>query len=169
MRVVRAIIGALSGYLIFALTGVALGMVSGRNLHAAQPVWFVALTAAYGVLFAGIGGLVASRIAPHRGWAVTGMACLLALGAAVSLVTSPAADAQWSQWVAILLAAPLPGAALHRPRDLNDGPAGRIESPIALNGASPQSCAASLRTVVRSRCWRHLLRRPKLPDSDFSG
>jgi hypothetical protein len=28
MRVVRAILGALCGYLIFALTGVALGMVS---------------------------------------------------------------------------------------------------------------------------------------------
>jgi len=58
------------------------------------------------MLFAGLGGVVASRIAPHRGWAVVGMTCLLALGAAVSLVTSPAADARWSQWSAILLMAP---------------------------------------------------------------
>ncbi|HEY6616040.1 MAG TPA: hypothetical protein VIZ32_16025 [Vicinamibacterales bacterium] len=106
MKVLRAILGALCGYLIFALTGVALGVLSGRNLHAAQPLWFVALTAGYGVLFAGLGGLVASRIAPHRGWAVGGMTCLLALGAAASLVTSPAADARWSQWSAILLMAP---------------------------------------------------------------
>ena len=106
MKVVRAILGALCGYLIFAVTGVALGLITGRNMHAAQPLWFVALTAVYGVLFAGLGGLVASRIAPHRDWAATGMASLLALGAAVSLVTSPPADAQWSQWTAILLMAP---------------------------------------------------------------
>jgi hypothetical protein len=80
MRVIRAILGALSGHLIFALTGVALGVLSGRNMHASQPLWFVALTAGYGVLFAGLSGLVASRIAPHRGWAVVGMKCLLALG-----------------------------------------------------------------------------------------
>jgi hypothetical protein len=106
MKVGRAILGALCGYLFFALTGVALGVASGRNLHAVQPVWFVALTAAYGMFFAGLGALVASRIAPHRNWAVIGMAGLLAAGAAVSLVTSPAADARWSQWTAILLMAP---------------------------------------------------------------
>ena len=106
MKALRAILGALCGYLIFALTGVALGVLSGRNLHAAQPLWFIALTAAYGVFFAGLGGLVASRIAPHRGWAVAGMTALVVLGAAVSLVTSPAADARWSQWCALLLMAP---------------------------------------------------------------
>ena len=106
MRLIRAIFGALCGYLIFALTGVALGVLSGRNLHAAQPLWFVAFVAGYGVFFAGLGGLVASRIAPHRGWAVVGVTCLLALGAAGSLVTSPPADARWSQWSAILLMAP---------------------------------------------------------------
>ena len=57
MKVLRAILGALCGYLIFAVTGVALGVLSGRNLHTAQPLWFVALTAGYGVLIAGLGGL----------------------------------------------------------------------------------------------------------------
>ena len=106
MSLVRAILGALCGYLIFALTGVALGMLSGRNMHAAQPIWFITLTAGYGVFFAGLGGLAASRIAPHRGWAVAGMTGLLVAGAAMSLVTSPAADARWSQWSALLLMAP---------------------------------------------------------------
>ena len=54
MKVLGAILGALCGYLIFALTAVALGVLTGRNLHAAQPLWFVALTAGYGVLFAGL-------------------------------------------------------------------------------------------------------------------
>ena len=106
MQFIRATIGALCGYLIFALTAVALGVVTGRNLHGAQPLWFMALTAIYGVFFAGLGGAVASRIAPHRGWAVIGMTCLIVLGAAVSLVTSPPVDARWSQWSAILLMAP---------------------------------------------------------------
>lgn len=106
MKVLRAILGALCGYLIFALTGAALGVFGGRNMHAPQPLWFIAVTAAYGVVFAGLGGLVASRIAPHRGWAVAGMTGLLALGAAVSLVTSPAEDARWSQWCALLLMTP---------------------------------------------------------------
>jgi uncharacterized membrane protein YhaH (DUF805 family) len=106
MHFLRAILGAICGYAIFALTGVALGILSGRNLHAAQPLWFIALTAVYGVFFAGLGGVIASRIASHRGWAVAGMTSLLVLGAAASLATSPAADAQWSQWIAILFMAP---------------------------------------------------------------
>lgn len=106
MRIVRASFGAIVGYMIFALTAVWLGSLSGRNLHAAQPVWFIALTAVYGMVFAGIGGVVADRLAPYRGWAVTGMTALLVLGAAGSLVASPAADARWSQWCALLLMAP---------------------------------------------------------------
>jgi hypothetical protein len=118
MRVLRAILGALCGYVIFAATGVALGVLSGRNLHAPQPPWFIALTAAYGVLFAGLGGLVAARIGPHRDWAVIGMTCLVVLGAAASLMTSPAADARWSQWSALLLMAP---SAYLAPRLLRRG------------------------------------------------
>jgi uncharacterized membrane protein YhaH (DUF805 family) len=91
---------------VFAITAVGLGVLTGRNMHAAQPMWFVALSAAYGAIFAAVGSLVASRIAPHRHWASTGMACLLAVGAAVSLVASPAEDARWSQWSALLLMAP---------------------------------------------------------------
>jgi len=38
MRVIRAILGALAGYAIFAGTAVALGAMTGRNLHAPQPL-----------------------------------------------------------------------------------------------------------------------------------
>lgn len=106
MRVVRAVFGAIVGYMIFALTAVALGELTGRNLHAAQPWRFIALTTVYGMVFAGLGGITASRIAPHRDWAAIGMTVLLALGAAVSLVASPAADARWSQRGALLFMAP---------------------------------------------------------------
>jgi uncharacterized membrane protein YhaH (DUF805 family) len=113
MKIVRAILGALVGYLIFAITAVLLGLVSGRNLHADQPFWFMAVTAIYGMAFAGVGGIVASRIAPHRDWAMVGMTGVLALGAGVSLVMSPAADARWSQWAALLLMAPCAIIAPH--------------------------------------------------------
>lgn len=113
MKVLRAVGGALCGYLIFALTGVALGQLTGRNLHAAQPLWFMGLTAVYGMFFAGLGGLLANRIAPHRAWAVMLMTGLLVAGAAASLVSSPATDARWSQWAALLLMAP---SALLAPR-----------------------------------------------------
>jgi hypothetical protein len=125
VSILRAVLGAFCGYLIFALTGVALGVLSGRNLHAPQPLWFVAFVAGYGVLFAGLGGVVASRIAPHRSWAVIGVTCLLALGAAASLATSPPADARWSQWTAILLMAP---SAFLVPRLLDRQRAGRRSS-----------------------------------------
>jgi uncharacterized membrane protein YhaH (DUF805 family) len=58
------------------------------------------------MVFAALGGLAASRIAPHGGWAVVGMTALLVVGASVSLVTSPAADARWSQWCALIFMAP---------------------------------------------------------------
>ena len=91
---------------MFALTAVALGQVSGRNLHAAQPLWFVGLTTVYGMAFAALGALLATRIAPHRGWSVVGMTALLVAGAAGSLIASPATDAQWSQWAALIVMAP---------------------------------------------------------------
>jgi RsiW-degrading membrane proteinase PrsW (M82 family) len=67
VTLIRAILGALCGYLIFALTGVALGLLSGRNMHAAQPLWFVVLTAAYGVLFAGLLMAPSAYLVPPTG------------------------------------------------------------------------------------------------------
>ena len=113
MKVLRAIGAAFCGYLVFALTGVALGQFSGRNLHAAQPLWFIGLTTVYGVIFAGLGAILANRIAPHRNWAVILMTGLLIAGAVGSLIASPAADARWSQWAALLFMAP---SALLAPR-----------------------------------------------------
>lgn len=38
---------------------------SGRDLHAVQPLWFVILTTIYGMLFAGLGAIIAARLAPR--------------------------------------------------------------------------------------------------------
>ena len=81
VRVLRSLATMIVGYLIFALSAFALFHFAGRAPHAPQPAWFMVVSAIYGMLFA-------------------------ALGATVSLVTSPGAGATWSQSSAILLTAP---------------------------------------------------------------
>jgi hypothetical protein len=107
VRVLRSLAAVVAGYLIFALSAAALFQVAGRDPHAPQPLWFVATAVAYGMLFAGLGGFVAARLAPIRPLLHSGgVAFVLALGAAGSLAASPGADATWSQWTALALMAP---------------------------------------------------------------
>ena len=107
MRVLRTVAAVVGGYLIFVLSAVALFELSGRDPHAPQPFWFVMASVAYGMVFAGLGGFVAARLAPTRSLLHAGsVAVALALGASVSLVTSPSADATWSQWTALAFMAP---------------------------------------------------------------
>lgn len=107
LRLVRSIGAVVIGYLVFALSAVALFQGSGREPHAPQPAWFMAASTLFGMVFAAVGGWVATRIAPsHPRQHAAAVAVLLGLGAAVSLVMSPATDATWSQWGALLLMAP---------------------------------------------------------------
>jgi hypothetical protein len=107
MRALRAVAAVVGGYLIFALSAVALFHLSGRDPHAPQPSWFVAVTVAYGMAFAALGGGFAARVAHTRALLHAGcVAAILALGAGISLVASPGAGATWSQWAALVLMAP---------------------------------------------------------------
>jgi FtsH-binding integral membrane protein len=107
MRVLHSVFAILAGYLTFALSAVALFQLSGRDPHAPQPLWFVVVAVVYGMAFAGLGGCVATRIAPVRSQRHAGiLAVVVALGATVSLIASPGAGATWSQWSAITLMAP---------------------------------------------------------------
>ena len=106
-RVHRTVAAVTVGYLIFALSAVALFRLSGRDPHASQPLGLVIVSVIYGMVFAALGGVIAARLAPSRSLLHAGsVAVLLALGAGVSLVASPAADATWSQWAALALMAP---------------------------------------------------------------
>ena len=106
-RLLRTIAAVVGGYLIFAFSAVALFQLSGRDPHAPQPPWFVAGSVAYGMAFAALGGFVAARVAPTRQLLhAASVAAILALGAGVSLLTSPGAGATWSQWAALALMAP---------------------------------------------------------------
>ncbi|HEY7789002.1 MAG TPA: hypothetical protein VIC33_00670 [Vicinamibacterales bacterium] len=114
LRTLAAIVG---GYLVFALSAVALFHLTGRDPHAPQPLWFELFATVYGMCFAALGGFIAARAARDRPLrAVSGVAILLALGALVSLIANPGAGATWSQWAALILMAPSVylGLALHR-------------------------------------------------------
>ena len=103
----RSIGAVLAGYLLFALTAVALFQFAGRDPHAPQPFWFMALATAWGMGFAAAGGLLAVRLSADRSVRHAAiLAGVVALGAVVSLLTSPAADAIWSQRTALALMAP---------------------------------------------------------------
>lgn len=106
-RLLRSIAVVVGGYLIFALSAVALFQLSGRDPHAPQPLWFEAVAVLYGMGFAALGGLFAARLAPARPTAhAASVAVILALGASVSLIASPGSGATWSQWAALLAMAP---------------------------------------------------------------
>ena len=79
----------------------------GANPHAPQSLMFMAGTVVYGIGFAILGGLIAARLAPARPrlHAVV-VSLIIAAGATASLFSSPAGDATWSQWTALVLMAP---------------------------------------------------------------
>ncbi len=100
-------IGAVAlGYVVFGGSGALLFQVSGQPPHQAAPVWFMALTIAWGEVFALIAGWLTARIAVRRP-ATHGaiLAALIAAGAIGSLVADPS-GAKWSQISAAVIMAP---------------------------------------------------------------
>lgn len=107
MKGLRSLAALIVGYLVFVISAVAFFKLSGREPHAPQPTWFMVVSTIYGMLFAALGGYLASRIAPSRPRLhACATAGILAAGAIASLLSSPATDATWSMWGAILLMAP---------------------------------------------------------------
>jgi hypothetical protein len=103
----RGILAIVAGYLIFAVSAVALFAVSGRDPHAPQPAGFVVIVLLYGIGFAGVSGYVTALIAKRADTAyVVALASIIALGALVSLFASPASHAIWSQVGTLVLMVP---------------------------------------------------------------
>ena len=103
----NSILGVVVGYVIFATSGVALFQLSGQDPHGDASVPFMVGAVVYGAAFALLGGYVSGWIASRRpfthGLVVAG---ILALGAAVSLVSTLGKGYIWSQAAALLLMAP---------------------------------------------------------------
>jgi hypothetical protein len=108
MRSVGAIV---AGYLIFALSGLALFRLSGQDPHASGDPAFMMTSVIVGFMFAMVGGYVAGRIAPdHPRRHAFAVGLLIAIGALVSLAMSGPEASTWSQSAALTLMAP--GAAI---------------------------------------------------------
>ena len=107
MKALRSIASVIVGYAVFVISAVAFFQLSGREPHAPQPLWFMAASTVYGMAFAGLGGILTAKISPARPRLHAGItALILATGATASLIKSPASDATWSMWGALLLMAP---------------------------------------------------------------
>jgi hypothetical protein len=107
MTTSRNIAAVAVGYLVFALSAVALFQLSGERPHAPASSLFMAVCAAYGMMFAGLGGWLAAAVSTRRPMLHGSLvAILIAIGAIMSLLFS-ASQAHWSQWEALILMAPM--------------------------------------------------------------
>lgn len=103
----RTVLAVIAGYVIFAVSAVALFQLTHRAPHAPTSVGFALVATTYGMAFAAFAGLAAQRIARRVDLlAPACVALVIALGATVSLVSTWREAAHWSQWTALLLMAP---------------------------------------------------------------
>jgi hypothetical protein len=93
--------------MIFALSGFLLFQVSGQPPHGEASVPFMIGATLYGMAFALCGGYVGGLVAGRRPLVhATAVAALLALVAAMSLISTLGKGAIWSQVCALVLMAP---------------------------------------------------------------
>jgi amino acid transporter len=109
--------GVILGYLLFGLSAFALFRITHHDPHAPASLSFELAGTLYGILFALLGGFVASFIGGRRDTlAAKWVAVLIAAGAIISMFGSVA----WSNLSALLLMAPsaIFGGWLYRARVL---------------------------------------------------
>ena len=114
---IRNILGVIAGYLIFAVSAVALFNLSGIDPHADASIGTVALVIVYGGFFAAIGGYIAHLIAGSKTLTVNYVLGILMAGfAAFSFFKS--SGSHYTQIAAIFGFAPLSllGGFLHARR-----------------------------------------------------
>jgi hypothetical protein len=103
----RIFVAVVAGYLIFAVSAVLLFHLTNVDPHSPAAFGVKALTVAYGLAFASLGGFVAGRIG-RRADLVCGivLALVIALGATISMIARPGAGALWTQTAALILFSP---------------------------------------------------------------
>ncbi|HEX3869131.1 MAG TPA: hypothetical protein VHV77_01715 [Pirellulales bacterium] len=110
----RVVSGVILGYLIFAGSAFLLFHITQHDPHAPASISFEIGAIVFGVLFAALGGFIASFIGGRRDMlAAKCVAVILALGAIISMI---ATVVSWSQIWAVLAMAPavLLGGWLYR-------------------------------------------------------
>jgi hypothetical protein len=107
VNVARSILAVVVGYLIFAVSAFAFFQITGQPPHQPAPMPIMLASIAVGMFFALLGGFVAGSLARHRPLAHgVAVAAVLALGAAISLLSTLGKGAVWSQVAALVLMAP---------------------------------------------------------------
>jgi hypothetical protein len=103
MKALLAVAGFLAGYGLSVVSGIALFQLSGHAPHYAQPFWFMAMTAVYGVAFSIAGGYIATWIGGYgAGFAVGVATFVVAMLSALGDRSHP----HWSQVVALVFMCP---------------------------------------------------------------
>jgi hypothetical protein len=103
----RLISGVILGYLVFALSALALFRLTNHPPHEPASIAFMAVSVVYGILFAVLAGWVAAGIAGRRDLlAAKIVAVILALGAVVSMNSITNTGFPWTQVSALFLMAP---------------------------------------------------------------
>jgi len=107
VNIARSIVAVVVGYVVFAVSAFAFFQISGQPPHQAAPLPIMVESIAFGMVFALLGGYVAAWLAQRRPVAHgAGVAAVLAIGAAVSLLSTLGKGAVWSQVAALMLMAP---------------------------------------------------------------
>jgi hypothetical protein len=106
MKVIRNILAVIAGYLIFAVTAVALFSISGIDPHADASFGTMALVIIYGAVFAAVGGYAAHLISGSKTLTVNYvLSVLMAAFAAFSFFKS--SGSHYTQIAAVFGFAPL--------------------------------------------------------------
>ncbi len=103
----RSVVGVVVGYLVFAVSALAMFRLSGRDPHEVQDTAFAVLSIVGGSAFSFAGGYLAGVIAGRKARLHGGaVGAIVALGATASILAQPGAGSKWSQVAAVALMAP---------------------------------------------------------------
>ena len=103
----KSILAVLVGYLVFGISAVLFFQVAGVDPRQQPGIGFRIGSTVYGVFFALLAGYTAARIAGKNEIRHSiGVACILALLAAISILAQPGLESHWSQFSALILMAP---------------------------------------------------------------
>lgn len=95
-------VGFLAGYGLSLASSIAFFQLSGRPPYLPQPMWFMVLTAVYGIAFSVLAGYAAASIGTYStGFAVAVTIFVLSI---LSLLMDK--GGHWSQFIALVLMAP---------------------------------------------------------------
>jgi hypothetical protein len=103
----RLIVGVFAGDVIFAGSAALLFYFSRVDPHAPAAAGFIVFSILYGIAFAVLGGFLAGKIGKREDL-VSGMllALIIAIPAAITLISRPGQGAIWSQLSALILMSP---------------------------------------------------------------